>query len=41
MGALDGIISYAILYPEKDIDLLTKRIEKIWQINKAGNNNDR
>jgi AcrR family transcriptional regulator len=30
MGALDGVISYVMIHPEEDIDLLTKRFENVW-----------
>lgn len=30
MGALDGLVSYAILNPEKEIELLAQRFEKVW-----------
>lgn len=30
MGALDGIVSYAMITPEEDIDILISRVEQIW-----------
>lgn len=33
MGALDGILSYILVNPEENIDLLAERIEKIWFAN--------
>jgi AcrR family transcriptional regulator len=30
MGALDGVITYAIMYPDSDIDALAARLETIW-----------
>ena len=30
MGALDGIVSYAMVHPEHDIDAMSERIIKVW-----------
>jgi AcrR family transcriptional regulator len=30
MGALDGVISYVMIHPDEDIDLLIKRFENVW-----------
>lgn len=30
MGALDGVMSYLIIHPEEDLDMLASRLEKIW-----------
>ena len=34
MGALDGVLAYAIIHQEEDIDILAERLGKIW-INKG------
>ncbi len=30
MGALDGVLTYAVVHPQEDIDILCSRIEKVW-----------
>ncbi|AIQ16426.1 hypothetical protein H70357_06870 [Paenibacillus sp. FSL H7-0357] len=30
MGALDGVVSYAMIHPEEDIELLVERFEQVW-----------
>lgn len=30
MGALDGVLTYFIIHPDEDADLLCQRMEKVW-----------
>lgn len=30
MGALDGVVSYAMIHPEEDIELLAERFGQVW-----------
>ncbi len=30
MGALDGVLSYAIINPQEDVEILCQRLEKVW-----------
>lgn len=30
MGALDGMVAYAIIHPDEDIEILTERFEQVW-----------
>lgn len=30
MGALDGVVSYAMIHPEEDVELLVERFEQVW-----------
>lgn len=30
MGALDGVLTYFIIHPDEDTDLLCQRMEKVW-----------
>ncbi|MDF2985785.1 MAG: hypothetical protein K0R50_1295 [Eubacterium sp.] len=30
MGALDGVLSYVIINPQEDVELLCQRLEKVW-----------
>ncbi|MEK5235337.1 TetR/AcrR family transcriptional regulator [Paenibacillus sp. FSL L8-0470] len=30
MGALDGVVSYVMIHPEEDIELLVERFEQVW-----------
>lgn len=34
MGALDGVVSYAIIHPEEDIEILAERFEQVWLNNR-------
>ncbi|WP_342438759.1 TetR/AcrR family transcriptional regulator [Paenibacillus sp. FSL L8-0436] len=30
MGALDGVVSYVMIHPEEDVELLVERFEQVW-----------